>query len=171
MESNTPILIRTSDPPANNNIYPGGWFELSCMARMGSESSTSRMHHASRFSKGFDFRSSGTPCRVLDGRTLAHKREESLRHLVESVRRTPCLTVVLVGHHPASEVYVRNKQMACARVGIEFRLLRFPDSIEQQELIGEIHRLNQVTIHPDFMVINRGSELSGGPCPPTPSGF
>ncbi|XP_022672502.1 uncharacterized protein LOC111264954 [Varroa jacobsoni] len=84
-----------------------------------------------------------TQCRILDGRSVAHVREDALRHHVETAKPTPSLAVLLVGHNPASEVYVRNKRMACARVGINFYLVRMNDSVRQEELIHEIHRLNE----------------------------
>lgn len=89
-----------------------------------------------------------TQCRILDGRRVAHVREDALRHHVETAKPTPSLAVLLVGHNPASEVYVRNKRMACARVGINFYLVRMNDSVRQEELIHEIHRLNEVSSRP-----------------------
>lgn len=84
---------------------------------------------------------------------MAHVREDALRHHVETAKPTPSLAVLLVGHNPASEVYVRNKRMACARVGINFYLVRMNDSVRQEELIHEIHRLNEVSSRPMINII------------------
>lgn len=56
--------------------------------------------------------------------------------------RTPCLATVLVGGDPASQVYVRNKRLACERVGVTSLPLHFPDTLTQAELLAEVDRLN-----------------------------
>jgi len=56
--------------------------------------------------------------------------------------RAPCLVTVLVGGDPASQVYVRNKRLACEKVGITSLPLHFPDTLTQAELLAEIDRLN-----------------------------
>ena len=64
---------------------------------------------------------------LLDGKALAAtiQRSSPAKWPRSSANRhRPCLAAVLVGDDPASEVYVRNKQLACARVGIESQLHR-----------------------------------------------
>ncbi len=56
--------------------------------------------------------------------------------------RAPALVTVLVGGDPASQVYVRNKRLACEKVGITSLPLHFPDTLTQAELLAEIDRLN-----------------------------
>jgi methylenetetrahydrofolate dehydrogenase (NADP+)/methenyltetrahydrofolate cyclohydrolase len=52
------------------------------------------------------------------------------------------LAAVLVGENPASEVYVRNKQQACERVGMTSQLYRLPANASQQELLKLVGQLN-----------------------------
>lgn len=54
----------------------------------------------------------------------------------------PGLAVVLVGEDPASQVYVRNKERACAEVGFYSAVYRLPAETEQAELNTLIDRLN-----------------------------
>ena len=60
---------------------------------------------------------------ILDGKALAQKIQgelaEEVADFIENNGVVPCLTAVLVGEDPASEVYVRNKQCACGRLGID----------------------------------------------------
>jgi len=56
--------------------------------------------------------------------------------------RPPGLAVVLAGHNPASEIYVRNKVRACQDLGIRSETLTPPDSISTEELLGMIAQLN-----------------------------
>ena len=67
--------------------------------------------------------------KLLDGKRIAGEiREEVARNVADFVANggpKPCLTAVLVGEDPASEVYVRNKARACDKAGIDGRTLRF----------------------------------------------
>jgi methylenetetrahydrofolate dehydrogenase (NADP+)/methenyltetrahydrofolate cyclohydrolase len=56
--------------------------------------------------------------------------------------RPPGLAVVLVGHNPASEIYVRHKVKACQDLGIYSEALTPPDSISTDELLAIVAQLN-----------------------------
>ncbi len=83
---------------------------------------------------------------VLDGKkTAADIRAElaaSLPALATAHGRAPGLAVILVGEDPASQVYVRNKERACAEVGIASFPHRLEDTTSQAELEALIDRLN-----------------------------
>lgn len=83
---------------------------------------------------------------ILDGKkTAAIIRQESkdqVAALTARHGRAPGLAVILVGDNPASQVYVRNKERACADVGIESRCLRLPADIPQPQLEDAILFLN-----------------------------
>jgi methylenetetrahydrofolate dehydrogenase (NADP+) / methenyltetrahydrofolate cyclohydrolase len=59
-----------------------------------------------------------------------------------SRRRPPGLAVILVGHNPASEIYVRNKEKACAELGIHSEKFTPPSTITTEELLDIIGKLN-----------------------------
>jgi methylenetetrahydrofolate dehydrogenase (NADP+)/methenyltetrahydrofolate cyclohydrolase len=84
---------------------------------------------------------------VLDGKSLASeiRREiaEQVADLIENSGVTPCLAAVLVGDDPASGVYVRNKQRACERAGVESRLHRLPAETSEDDLLTLIAKLNK----------------------------
>ncbi len=71
----------------------------------------------------------GAPCveKLSADQTV---RVEALRQKGHEV----CLAVVRVGNDPASEVYVRNKKNACARLGILSRELHLPETASQKEV-------------------------------------
>jgi methylenetetrahydrofolate dehydrogenase (NADP+)/methenyltetrahydrofolate cyclohydrolase len=83
---------------------------------------------------------------LLNGKQLADQIQQELTEEVATFAATsgasPCLAAVLVGDNPASEVYVRNKQRACERVGITSQLHRLPASTTTEELLALIERLN-----------------------------
>ena len=83
---------------------------------------------------------------LLDGKAIANeiKQElgEEVAKFIEDTSVVPCLAAVLVGDDPASQVYVRNKQRACERVGIESQLHRLPAETTQAELLDLVDQLN-----------------------------
>lgn len=83
---------------------------------------------------------------ILDGKATARNLEESLKlevsSLVEKHGRAPKLIVILVGNNPASVSYVKSKEKACKRVGIDGETLKLEENVTEQELIDIIKRLN-----------------------------
>ncbi|QDT67951.1 Tetrahydrofolate dehydrogenase/cyclohydrolase [Planctomycetes bacterium MalM25] len=86
---------------------------------------------------------------IIDGKKLSTEiREEVGEAVAEHVAGggpRPCLAAVLVGENPASQVYVRNKQRACDKAGLESRLVRLPDTTTQAELLNTVAQLNADT--------------------------
>ena len=83
---------------------------------------------------------------ILDGKATAASIRAALREDIERDKeragRAPCLAVSLVGDDPASQVYVRNKEKACADVGITALSYRRPASMSQKDLESLIAELN-----------------------------
>lgn len=83
--------------------------------------------------------------RILDGKACAESRKAGLKqriqHFQQKTGRVPHLVVVSVGHHLASEVYIRNKQKACADLGIHSSRVQLPESLEQEALHATIEKL------------------------------
>ena len=83
---------------------------------------------------------------ILDGKAIAAEiRAEIAQQTTDWVAsggKQPCLAAVLVGDDPASQVYVRNKERACAKAGIESRLHRLDAGTTQTELIALVNQLN-----------------------------
>lgn len=84
---------------------------------------------------------------LLDGKALAQRIQDQLKTEVERLKskygRPPGLAVLMVGDNPASAAYVRNKERACAKVGIASFGQHFPADVSQSEIEKTIHRLNQ----------------------------
>jgi methylenetetrahydrofolate dehydrogenase (NADP+)/methenyltetrahydrofolate cyclohydrolase len=83
--------------------------------------------------------------RILDGRALATKIEESLRDEVTTFvgmfKRRPRLVVVLVGDLAASASYVKSKQQAAARVGIDSDVLTAPATASTADLVALVEAI------------------------------
>lgn len=84
---------------------------------------------------------------ILDGKALAQKiqlqLQEDIQILQSQVGRSPGLAVLMVGDDPASAVYVRNKELACAKIGITSLGRHLPSKTSQEELEKTIEELNQ----------------------------
>lgn len=84
--------------------------------------------------------------RILDGRKVADaltgKVSAAIGDHLDRGGERPGLAVVLVGDHPASEVYVGNKIKACERAGIASRSHRLPAETSQEELLALVDYLN-----------------------------
>jgi methylenetetrahydrofolate dehydrogenase (NADP+)/methenyltetrahydrofolate cyclohydrolase len=85
--------------------------------------------------------------RLLDGKAIAADLRSAIRERVAAGaaagQRPPGLAVVLVGEHPASQVYVRNKRKACAEVGFHSELHELPEDTPQEALLALVDRLNE----------------------------
>ena len=85
--------------------------------------------------------------RIIDGRQLAATIKRDVRQRIENRmaagRPRPGLAVVMVGHDPASAVYVRNKRKACEEAGITSHAYDLPAETTQAELDALITRLNR----------------------------
>src|SRR4051794_33970079 len=79
---------------------------------------------------------------ILDGNRIRDQIKSELRPRVAALPRPPGLAVVLVGHNPASEIYVRNKIKACHDLGIYSVSLAPPDTITTEELLETVEQLN-----------------------------
>ena len=86
------------------------------------------------------------PATILDGTKIASEIRAEVaaeaRALAEAGMR-PGLAVVLVGHNPASEIYVRGKVKSSEEVGLYSEKHTPPDSVTTDELLALIDDLNR----------------------------
>src|SRR5450432_2515719 len=83
---------------------------------------------------------------ILDGNKIAAEIRAEVAVEVKDMTAAglrPGLAVILVGHNPASEIYVRGKVKSCEEVGIYSEQLTPPDTISTQELLELVHDLNR----------------------------
>ncbi|UCG43599.1 MAG: bifunctional 5,10-methylenetetrahydrofolate dehydrogenase/5,10-methenyltetrahydrofolate cyclohydrolase [candidate division WOR-3 bacterium] len=88
---------------------------------------------------------------VIDGKLVARQVRRELRTRVAALKAAgtvPKLGIVLVGDFAPSEIYVRSKERAGARVGIEVQTARLGTKTSFEELSGRIRTWNSdETIH------------------------
>ena len=75
----------------------------------------------------------------MDGKALSAKVRGSILAETKALKEkgvTPGLAVIIVGNDPASEIYVRNKEKACAECGFYSEKYALPAETSQEELLG-----------------------------------
>lgn len=86
---------------------------------------------------------------IIDGKATSTAMKEELKVKIEAFSAkngfVPGLSVIIVGDDPASRVYVRNKENACAAVGIASTTYRLAAETTENELLDLIARLNSDT--------------------------
>ncbi len=84
--------------------------------------------------------------KLLDGKALAalikNEIAEQVRSHLAIGHRAPHLVAVLVGKHPASASYVRNKIRSCEEVGFRSTTVRLGKSTTQEQLLDKVRELN-----------------------------
>jgi methylenetetrahydrofolate dehydrogenase (NADP+)/methenyltetrahydrofolate cyclohydrolase len=83
-----------------------------------------------------------TTARDIDGRAVAATMRSALAVRVAGLGFQPGLAVILVGHDPASAVYVRNKDRAATGCGLAVRTVALAETTPQAELLAVIAGLN-----------------------------
>ncbi|MFT4522633.1 MAG: methylenetetrahydrofolate dehydrogenase (NADP+)/methenyltetrahydrofolate cyclohydrolase [Bacteroidia bacterium] len=82
----------------------------------------------------------------LNGKEVADQIKleiaEEVQLLLKAGHRAPHLVAILVGEDGASKTYVKNKELACAKVGFESTLIRLSDTTSEADLIQKIKDIN-----------------------------
>ena len=87
--------------------------------------------------------------KILDGKAVAENLLQDLKKEID-VRskkgiRNPSLAVVLIGSNPASSIYVKNKRLACEKIGVKSIAYDLPNETSEKELLTLIETLNNDT--------------------------
>jgi len=87
------------------------------------------------------------PAQIINGKAIADNMLNEIKARIEgrvaSGMRAPTLAVILVGADPASSIYVRNKRLACEKVGIRSIAYDLPTSTTEADLLALIDQLNR----------------------------
>ena len=84
---------------------------------------------------------------LIDGKATATAIKQEIAAEVSDIvargGKQPHLAAVLVGHDGGSETYVKNKVIACEQCGFKSTLIRFEDTVTEEELLACVDRLNK----------------------------
>jgi methylenetetrahydrofolate dehydrogenase (NADP+) / methenyltetrahydrofolate cyclohydrolase len=83
---------------------------------------------------------------LIDGKKISEEIKKEIAREVEQIKinngKIPHLAAILVGTDGGSETYVSHKVKDCAEVGFKSTLIRFSESVKEEELLGRIRQIN-----------------------------
>ena len=84
---------------------------------------------------------------IIDGKKEAEIiRSEIKKEIIEIKSKTnkvPSLTVILIGDYAPSQIYVKNKEKSALEVGITSKIIKYPKSVSEKEVLIKIDELNK----------------------------
>ena len=84
---------------------------------------------------------------IIDGKKEAEIiRSEIKKEILEIKSKTnkvPSLTVILIGDYAPSQIYVKNKEKSALEVGINSKIIKYPKSVSEKEVLMKIDELNK----------------------------
>lgn len=85
--------------------------------------------------------------RIFNGKNKANKILLEIKRRIVKEKIMPILAVISVGKDSASELFIRNKKREAERIGIEVKHFKFKRTVQEEELLNKIKKLNH-----DFFV-------------------
>lgn len=87
------------------------------------------------------------PATMIDGKAISKEIQAEIKtrvaEFIASDNSAPVLAAVLVGDDPASHVYIRNKERACKRAGIDSQIHRLPAESTTEDVLAKVDQLNK----------------------------
>ena len=81
--------------------------------------------------------------KIIQGKKIADRISADLKKEIKAKKIKPVLGVILAGHNPASRLYLRLKEKAAQKVGIEIKKYNLVSSISEKAILEIIASLNQ----------------------------
>lgn len=81
--------------------------------------------------------------KIIDGKAIANKILEKTKKEIQKQSLKPKLAVVVVGKDKPSRTYVKRKQEAAEKIGIEFEMHKYDENIKQEKIIAEIKKIQK----------------------------
>ncbi|MEC7136766.1 MAG: tetrahydrofolate dehydrogenase/cyclohydrolase catalytic domain-containing protein [Pseudomonadota bacterium] len=84
---------------------------------------------------------------IIDGKKEAEiirsELKKEISDLKSKTNKTPILTVILIGEFAPSKIYVKNKERSALEVGINSRIIKYPENVSEKEVLIKIEELNK----------------------------
>ena len=82
------------------------------------------------------------PAKIIDGNKIAKSILENIKNKVKNMKEKPGLALVMVGHNPASEVYVNFKEKDSKETGFYCERYNLEEKISEMDLLNLLNQLN-----------------------------
>jgi methylenetetrahydrofolate dehydrogenase (NADP+)/methenyltetrahydrofolate cyclohydrolase len=80
--------------------------------------------------------------KIINGKEIAEEIKNEIKNEITKLKTKPCLAVIVVGKNPSSQIYVKNKKLACEKVGIKSISHELKENTSEKELLKLINNLN-----------------------------
>ena len=84
---------------------------------------------------------------IIDGKREAEiirsELKKEISDLKSKTNKKPILTVILIGEFAPSKIYVKNKERSALEVGINSRIIKYPENVSEKEVLIKIEELNK----------------------------
>ena len=84
---------------------------------------------------------------IIDGKKEAEiirsEIKKEISHLKSKTKKTPSLTVILIGDYTPSKIYVKNKEKSALEVGINSEIIKYPKKVSEKEILIKLDELNK----------------------------
>ena len=83
---------------------------------------------------------------IIDGKKEAEiirgEIKKEISELKSKTTKSPSLTVILIGDFEPSKIYVKNKEKSAQEVGINSKIIKYPNNVSEKEILIKINELN-----------------------------
>ena len=90
--------------------------------------------------------------KILDGKKLAEKILANLEKEAEKSKLRLSLAVIQVGENLVSQVFINQKKKACEKIGVGFKLFKFPAKIKDSELKKAIEKIVKISANSGVII-------------------
>ncbi len=84
---------------------------------------------------------------IIDGKKEAEiirsEIKKEISHLKSKTKKTPSLSVILIGDYTPSKIYVKNKEKSALEVGINSEIIKYPKNVGEKEILIKLDELNK----------------------------
>ena len=80
--------------------------------------------------------------KILDGKLIKGQILDEVKREVEKFSTKPSLVVIQVGDNEASNIYINQKRRMAEYVGYDFSLIKYSNSVKEEEILNKIDELN-----------------------------
>ena len=80
--------------------------------------------------------------KIMDGKSLAEEILADLQKKISQLPLAPHLAIILAGDDDSSLIYVRNKQKAAEKIGMQTTLFHLPENVSQEEVLNIVDHCN-----------------------------
>jgi methylenetetrahydrofolate dehydrogenase (NADP+)/methenyltetrahydrofolate cyclohydrolase len=81
--------------------------------------------------------------KIINGKKIAEEILSGLKEEIQLKKLKPSLAIILIGHDPASQLYIQQKEQTAEKIGVRIKKHLLPKDVPEREILELIESLNQ----------------------------